>query len=152
MGKTPLCTDAAGPVAGGATADKYVSGQHHGVADYGEPRHCIPRHHHHHHQPPPPPPPPPSPPASPSPPPSPPLPSPSPSPPPPPSLLPPSLEPARNCSKEAAAAGPRCLSGYMPQRESQSLNIYTPSYESQTDSFTANNETPVDLGSCVKLK
>ncbi|KAF7411657.1 hypothetical protein HZH66_000553 [Vespula vulgaris] len=142
MGKTPLCTDAAGPVAGGATADKYVSGQHHGVADYGEPRHCIPRHHHHHHQPPPPPP---SPPASPSPPPSPPLPSPSPSPPPPPSLLPPSLEPARNCSKEAAAAGPRCLSGYMPQRESQSVR-------KGTDSFTANNETPVDLGPCVKLK
>ncbi|KAI4474652.1 hypothetical protein M0804_014739 [Polistes exclamans] len=49
MGKTPLCTDAAGPVAGGAVADKYVTGQHHGVADYGEPRHCIPRHHHHHH-------------------------------------------------------------------------------------------------------
>lgn len=30
MGKTPLCTDAAEPVAGGATADKYVSRQHHG--------------------------------------------------------------------------------------------------------------------------
>lgn len=30
MGKTSLCTDAAEPVAGGATADKYVSRQHHG--------------------------------------------------------------------------------------------------------------------------
>lgn len=36
MGKTPLCTDAAEPVAGGAAADKYVSGQHHAM-----PRHTI---------------------------------------------------------------------------------------------------------------
>ncbi|KAL0107791.1 hypothetical protein PUN28_014812 [Cardiocondyla obscurior] len=40
MGKTPLCTDAAEPVAGGAVADKYVSRQHHGVAHHAEP---IPR-------------------------------------------------------------------------------------------------------------
>jgi len=39
MGKTPLCTDAAEPVAGGATADKYVSRQHHGsVAHRAEAR------------------------------------------------------------------------------------------------------------------
>lgn len=39
MGKTPLCTDAAEPVAGGATADKYVSRQHHGsVAHRAETR------------------------------------------------------------------------------------------------------------------
>lgn len=38
MGKTPLCTDAAEPVAGGTTADKYVSRQHHGVAHRAEPR------------------------------------------------------------------------------------------------------------------
>lgn len=37
MGKTPLCTDAAEPVAGGAVADKYVSRQHHGVAHRAEP-------------------------------------------------------------------------------------------------------------------
>lgn len=42
MGKTPLCTDAAEPVAGGATADKYVSRQHHGVAHRAEPSGAAP--------------------------------------------------------------------------------------------------------------
>lgn len=43
MGKTPLCTpDAAEPVAGGATADKYVSRQHHGVAHRAEPSRAAP--------------------------------------------------------------------------------------------------------------
>lgn len=56
MGKTSLCTDAAEPVAGGAAADKYVSRQHHGVAQRAKPRHAalscavahrpIPRHGH----------------------------------------------------------------------------------------------------------
>lgn len=52
MGKTPLCTDAAEPVAGGTTADKYVSRQHHGVAHRAElrpepsPKPGIPRHGH----------------------------------------------------------------------------------------------------------
>lgn len=32
MGKTALCADAAGPVAGGVAADKYVSRQHHAAA------------------------------------------------------------------------------------------------------------------------
>ncbi|KAL2740507.1 LOW QUALITY PROTEIN: hypothetical protein V1478_000648, partial [Vespula squamosa] len=112
MGKTPLCTDAAGPVAGGATADKYRATPRRGRLRRAAPLHTTPP------PPPPPSPPPPPPPSPPSPSPPPSSPSPSPSPPPPPPL---SLEPARNCSKEAAAAGPRCLSGYMPQRESQSV-------------------------------